>query len=69
MAHFIGIFCIDVVFKCNCTELGEILGRDLNQVRYGGLVVLEKVFFYIYGCFQLTRINMATVGKVQPGVL
>lgn len=53
MAHFIGIFCIDVVFKCNCTELGEILGRDLNQVRYGGLVVLEKVFFLYMAVFNL----------------
>lgn len=30
--HLVGIFLIDIIFNSHSTELGEVLGRDLDQV-------------------------------------
>lgn len=59
MTDLVGIFLINVVFDSHRTELGEVLGRDLNQIRDGGLPPLvNKALSRLPTAGKLTRMNM-----------
>lgn len=43
-AHLVGVFLVDVVFDCLETQLVEVMGFDLDQVRYLRLFVVSFVY-------------------------
>lgn len=40
--HLVGIFLINVIFNSHGAKFRKILGRDLDQIRDGGLPQLVK---------------------------
>lgn len=43
--NLVGIFLVNIIFNGYCTELGEVLGRNLDQIGDGSLpAVSERLF-------------------------
>lgn len=60
MNDLVGVLLVDIIFNCHGTELGEVLGRDLDQIGESRLGRGQSV--WIFQAEELgtkhTRINM-----------